>query len=147
MAALPDINVLLSLAYDAHVHHRSAVSWLDTVNTKSELVLCRSTQLGFLRLLNNPAVMGTDVKTGAEVWEMWDALCADQRFRFAKEPDGFETNFRDLSGALVHQPKRWQDAYLAAFALAADLEFVTFDTGFRSFSGLRCRILGSARGG
>ena len=31
---------------------------------------------------------------------------------------------------------------MAAFALATDVELVTFDTGFRSFAGLCCRILG-----
>jgi predicted nucleic acid-binding protein len=68
-------------------------------------------------------------------------MLADHRFRFADEPEGFEARFRVLSAALAHQPKRWQDAYLAAFALAADADLVTFDTGFRSFPGLRHRIL------
>ena len=50
-------------------------------------------------------------------------------------------HFRALSASFAHQPKRSQDAYFAAFALAADAELVTFDTGFRSFAGLCCHIL------
>ena len=56
---------------------------------------------------------------------------------------GFELHFRALSASFAHEPKRWQDAYFAAFALATDVELVTFDTGFRSFAGLGYRILGS----
>ena len=38
--------------------------------------------------------------------------------------------------------KRTGILFSAAFALSADAELVTFDTGFRSFAGLRYRILG-----
>lgn len=69
-----------------------------------------------------------------------DAFLSDQRFRF-DEADGVEFRFRALSASFVHPPKRWRDAYFAAFALAADAELVTFDSGFRSFAGLRYRIL------
>jgi toxin-antitoxin system PIN domain toxin len=137
MAVLPDINVLLPLIYGAHVHHAAAAAWLDTVIVpqNGEIILCRVSQLGVLRLLNNTVAMGTDAQSGSEVWEIWDALIADQRFRFADEPEGFEAQFRALTAGFAHQPKRWQDAYLAAFALAMDVELVTFDTGFRSFPG------------
>jgi hypothetical protein len=141
MPALLDINVLLPLIYGAHVHHAAAASWLNNIQADGELILCRISQLGLLRLLNNSVVMGPDVQNGMEAWRTWDALLADDRFRFADEPEGFETQFRILSGTFVHQPRRWQDASLAAFALAADLELVTFDNGFRSFPGLRRCIL------
>lgn len=85
--------------------------------------------------------MGADVQSGSDVWKTWDALLADPRFRFSDEPEDLELHFRSLSSAFGHQPKRWQDAWLAAFALAADAEMVTFDTGFRSFPRLRHRIL------
>ena len=141
MAALLDINVLLPLVYGAHVHHPAALSWLHTVQADGELILCRTSQLGLLRLLNNPAAMGADVQNGTEAWETWDALLSDGRFRYADEPETFEAHFRLLTHALACQPKRWQDARLAAFALATDMELVTFDAGFRSFPGLRHRIL------
>lgn len=37
----------------------------------------------------------------------------------------------------------WNDAYLAAFALAADFELITIDKGFSQFKNLRCKILSS----
>jgi predicted nucleic acid-binding protein len=38
-------------------------------------------------------------------------------------------------------PKRWMDAYLAAFAIAAGQRLVTFDQGFRSYAGLDVLML------
>jgi toxin-antitoxin system PIN domain toxin len=141
MAVLPDINVLLPLTYGGHVHHAAAAAWLDSVQQDGDVVVCRVSQLGLLRLLNNPLAMGADVQTGIEVWETWDALLADHRFRFADEPESFEAQFHVLTIAFAHHPKRWQDAYLAALALTMDVELVTFDTGFRCFPNLHHRIL------
>jgi toxin-antitoxin system PIN domain toxin len=141
MGVLPDINVLLPLVYGGHLHHAAAVAWLSTVPEDGDIILCRVTQLGLLRLINHPVVLGIDAQSGREVWRTWDALLADARFRFADEPAGLDERLRSLSSAFVHEPKRWQDACLAAFALAADAELVTFDRGFQSFPGLRHRIL------
>jgi uncharacterized protein len=141
VAVLPDINVLLPLVYDGHTHHSMAAAWLNSIKKEGEIILCRITQFGLLRLLNNSAAMGADAQSGKEAWKAWDALTADQRFCFAAEPDGFEAQFRALSRTLTLQPKRCQDAALAAFALAADAELVTFDSGFRTFPGLKHHIL------
>jgi predicted nucleic acid-binding protein len=35
----------------------------------------------------------------------------------------------------------WNDAYIAAFAIAGGCEIVTFDQGFKQFPGLSCTIL------
>ena len=61
MAALPDISVLVALSYGAHVHHTAALAWLDAVQKDGDVILCRLSQLGLLRLLNNPLAMGADV--------------------------------------------------------------------------------------
>ena len=141
MPALLDVNVLLAIIHGDHLYHASAVAWVGTVSAKASLIICRISQYGLLRLLNNPAVMGPDVKSGREVWKIWDNLLRDDRFTFAEEPQEFEKHFRTVTLMLKYQPKRWQDAALAAFALAANLEVVTFDRDFRSFAGLRHRLL------
>ena len=136
-----EIDHLVALSYGAHVHHAAALAWLDAVQKDGDIILCRLSQLGLLRLLNNPIAMGADVQSGFETWKTWDAFLGDQRFRFDDEAEGFELHVRALSASFAHEPKRWQDTYFAAFALAADSELVTFDTGFGSFAGLRHRIL------
>ena len=143
MPALLDVNVLLAILHEKHVHHGTAVAWVETVTADASLTVCRISQYGLLRLLNSPTVMASDVKTGREVWKIWDSLLLDDRFIFAEEPPDFARHFRLITTALKYQPKRWQDAALAAFALAANLELVTFDRDFRSFAGLRHRLLAS----
>ena len=142
MAALPDIDVLVALSYGAHVHHAAALAWLDAVQKDGDIILCRLSQLGLLRLLYNPIAIGADVQSGFEAWKTWDAFLGDQRFRFEDEAESFQLHFRALSALFAPEPKSWQDAYFAAFALATDVELVTFDTEFRSFAGLCYRILG-----
>ena len=142
MAALPDVNVLLALIYGAHAQHATALAWINALERGGEALLCRVSQLGLLRLLNNPVALGADAQSGAGVWVTWDALVGDPRFRFVGEPPGLQPHLRRLTTRFHHQPARWQDAYLAAFALAADLELVTFDPAFRAVPRLRLRLLG-----
>jgi len=53
---LPDINVWLALAFPAHVHHLPARAWFGAVPAGRPCHFCRLSQLGFLRLANNPKV-------------------------------------------------------------------------------------------
>jgi toxin-antitoxin system PIN domain toxin len=137
MPALLDINVLLALADGQHADHSKAREWLETISADRQIALCRIVQMGFLRLLNNPSVMGPAVRTGSAAWAIWDKILSDDRFFWVDEPTGFEEAFRRLTKSFASSPKRWPDAYLAAFADAASLELVTFDSGFRSFKGFR----------
>jgi toxin-antitoxin system PIN domain toxin len=143
MSALPDLSVLLALIYGAHENHARALEWMNSVEREGDVVLCRVLQLGLLRVLNNPVALGPDAQSGAGVWVTWDALVGDPRFRFVGEPPGLQPHLRRLTSRFKHQPSRWQDAYLAAFALAADLELITFDPAFRGVPRLRHRILGA----
>ncbi len=74
-------------------------------------------------------------------WAIYDALQDDDRFLFTTEPLGTESAWRDYTLDETVSPKRWQDAYLAAFALRAGMEMVTFDRGFRQFEGLTLVLL------
>ncbi|HEY8961111.1 MAG TPA: PIN domain-containing protein, partial [Luteolibacter sp.] len=49
----------------------------------------------------------------------------------------------DLGGLDSASPKIWMDAYLAAFAILHEIEFVTFDRDFKRFepAGLKLRLL------
>ena len=40
-------------------------------------------------------------------------------------------------------PNLWTDAWLAALAMSFDYEMTTFDRGFKSFRGLKLRLLES----
>jgi predicted nucleic acid-binding protein len=46
---------------------------------------------------------------------------------WADEPRNLEAELRALTAGATSSPKTWMDAYLAAFAEAANLTLVTFD--------------------
>jgi toxin-antitoxin system PIN domain toxin len=141
MRALADVSWLLPLCYGGHEHHEAAGRWLEALPEADGVVVCRLAQMGLLRLLSNPSVMGADARATDEVWKLNDRLLGDPRFSWEAEPPTLEAELRHLTKSFSYSPKLWQDAYLAAFAVAAGLSLVTFDRGFRKFRRLRSIIL------
>ena len=87
--------------------------------------------------------MGIDVATQAEAWRIYDLFYRNGMTFFADEPKALEERFRARSGREESSTKEWADAYLIAFAEAANLRLVTFD---KAMAGkLRGTILLSTR--
>ena len=128
----PDINVWVALTYEGHVHHRTAATWFATLKPNVDLVFCRLTQLGLLRLLTTEAVMGDEVMTQPEAWAAYDRWHQDPRVDVVDEPAEIEVRFRALTRLRQPAAKDWADSYLAAFARAGQLTLVTFDRGLRA---------------
>jgi toxin-antitoxin system PIN domain toxin len=141
MPSLCDVSFLLPLCHGQHEHHLPARRHLETATASGEFVVCRTSQLGLLRLLSNPLVMLSGVCPTDRAWQVFDTMMSDARFAFQGEPVGLEAELRRQTKGFPFSPKLWQDAYLAAFALAAGLRVVTFDGGFRKFKGLECVVL------
>jgi len=137
---LVDINVWLAVTYSRHVHHDVATSWFETAGA-DEALFCRQTQLGFLRLLTNPRVMGLDTMTQLRAWQAFDELRWDLRVSFILEPEGIEPILRQLTRGLRSGRDVWSDAYLGAFAKTAGLTIVTMDRGFAHMPGVDALIL------
>jgi toxin-antitoxin system PIN domain toxin len=137
---LPDINVWLALVFDAHVHHPSALAWLNSLSDETAF-FCRLTHQGFLRLANNPKVFPADAVAADQAWQLYDTTLSDSRVAFAAEPAGLETAWRRLTQGRPFTPKLWNDAYLAAFAEAGGFEVVTFDRAFTQYQGVACNVL------
>lgn len=141
MPSLCDVNFLLPLCHEVHEHHSIAKGRLASVSAAGEFVVCRTSQLGLLRLLSTPAAMKESVCTTAAAWRVHDTLMADPRFEFRDGPAGLQARLREFTRGFPFSPKLWQDAYLAAFAVTAGLGLVTFDQGFGKFPGLQAEIL------
>lgn len=75
---LLDVNVLVALALDTHVHHRAAHRALAGLESWAT---CPITEAGLVRLLLTPAVSGRTF-SAAEVIEFLAGVRADRRFRF-----------------------------------------------------------------
>jgi toxin-antitoxin system PIN domain toxin len=137
---LPDMNVWLALTFDSHVHHPPAKSWFDALSGEVCL-FCRTTQQGFLRLVTIATVFGPSALTLGGAWQMYDLLQSDPRVSYIDEPAGIEPFWRMYTERQSFSPKVWNDAYLAAFAQAANFQVVTFDRGFAQYSHIQCAIL------
>ena len=123
----PDINVWLAMAFTAHAHHLSAKKWFDSLSEEEELIFCRFTQLGLLRLLTQPAIMGNRVKTQPQAWQIYDTFVMDGNARLMQEPRLLDRSFRRFASFDSASPQSWADSYLAAFAEETGAILVTFD--------------------
>jgi toxin-antitoxin system PIN domain toxin len=139
---LPDINVWLALAFDSHIHHPAAKAWFDGLADDVICYFCRLTQQGFLRLSTNPKVFGADALTLADAWRKYDEFLSDPRVAYAEEPLEIQRHWRSFTQSQSFAPKVWNDAYLAAFALAGGLELTSFDRALSKYASVACRILG-----
>ena len=122
---LPDVNVWLALVWDGHRHHERARAWFE--QQAGKLFFCRVTQMGLLRLLTQPALMGEDVLSQQGAWQVYEALMGDARCVLQTEPPDVERAWKALSSRSEAAHRRWTDDYLAAFAVESELELVTFD--------------------
>ncbi|HZY62902.1 MAG TPA: TA system VapC family ribonuclease toxin [Edaphobacter sp.] len=107
--------------------HLEAKRWFASLTDDEELVFCRFTQLGLLRLLTTGIVMGDDVRTQRQAWRIYDTFLADGGARFMHEPRTLEESFRKLSRSVSASPKEWADSYLTSFAIETGATLVTFD--------------------
>ena len=126
----PDVNVWLALTWEGHVHHNVVRSWFEGLDPAARLGFCRFTQISLLRLLTTQAVMGPDVMTQVGAWGAYDQWSQDDRIYLLEEPASVESVFRAQSRRAISDSKGWADAYLAAFAIVAQMTLVTFDKGF-----------------
>lgn len=122
---LLDINVLLALAWPNHQFHDSATRRLEP--PRQRWATCALTQLGFIWLSSNPAVIRGAVRP-SQAAELLSELVRDHLHTYlslsapAKTTDAF-TNL------LGH--KQVTDAYLVAVAREHRARLLTFDARLR----------------
>ncbi len=138
---LPDINVWLALTFDSHVHHPAAKTWFDGLPNDAVCYFCRLTQQGFLRLATNRSVFGKHAVKLPDAWQKYDDFLGDPRVVYAGEPADLEKHWRIYTQSQSFSPQVWNDAYLAAFALAGNLNLVTFDKALKQYANLTCTVL------
>ncbi len=143
MRFLVDVNVIFPLLLSRHQYRDKAGEWFDST-TAGDVVLSRLARLGVLRLLCTTQVMGPDVLQPKDAIKALETLEADERIVLLHEPDGLDATLKRLVAARTATPNLWSDAYLAAFAILAKLQLVSFDRGYSKFSGLHFLLLASS---
>jgi uncharacterized protein len=126
-----DANVWLALLWSRHVHSERAKEWFDR-SAEEQFFFCRFTQLTVLRLLTTESIMGKDVRSMSQAWDLWDKVCADPRIAFLAEPENLESELRAHTRLSSRSPKVWADAYLLSFSIVASLKLVSFDRAIQS---------------
>jgi len=147
LVCLYDANLWVALAFAAHPHHAIASRHLKARDSSQPAAFCRVTQQAFLRLVSTPLIQRTYASrtiTNATAWSKCQDLLALPQILWLDEPVGFEALWQRLAAIPSASPKVWMDAYLAAFAIRHDVEFVTLDRDFKKFEkdGLNLRLLG-----
>jgi len=119
---LVDVGVWLAAVWGRHAHHPVAANWFN--GQADDLIFCRVTQMGLLRLLSNPAIMGEDAVDRSEAWRVFDQLWADERVLWADEPTELDAVWRAISAGV---DKLCTYDYLAAFAQTSGAQLATLD--------------------
>lgn len=146
--SLFDANVWVALAFELHPFHASAVKAFLARSATDPACFCRATQLSFLRLISTETVAleyGLTTPSNREALELLNRLLATPAVRLLEEPPKIFSRWSSLADLRTASPKRWMDAYLAAFAIEAGVDFVTYDKVFLSFSGLAPKLLTPVR--
>ncbi|MFN7871944.1 MAG: TA system VapC family ribonuclease toxin [Cyanobacteriota bacterium] len=145
-ACLLDVGVWLAAGFAAHPAHGAARRVLAQVSAAEPALWCRATQQSFLRLASTPvitAAYGVPKATNADAWVALEAFLALPQVDLIDEPPELTRHWRQLGAIEQTAPKRWMDAYLAAFAMAAGVLFVSLDRDFSHFEqqGLKFQLL------
>jgi uncharacterized protein len=125
LIALPDVNLLLSLAWANHPHHHAAHSWF-AANAQAGWATCLLTQIGLLRLSLNPRIVGVTLDCQAAL-ALLTGLMAHPNHQFIDlAPTVTATPFDELVPRVIgHQ--QLTDATLLHVARFHGMKLATLD--------------------
>ena len=123
MRALLDVNVLIALLDENHIHHAAASDWL-AERIESGWASCPPTQNGCVRILSQPRY--PNALGVGEAMARLRAAVSTPHHRFIADDvsllDDAVVDRRRLSG-----PRQVTDVYLPALAVALGARMVTLD--------------------
>ncbi len=129
--ALLDLNILTALLWPAHEHHEAAHGWFGARGS-ARWATCALTQLGFVRVVSNPA-FSRDALSPIHAL----ALLADNLSHANHEfwPEGLPvpTAIKTVAAGLQGY-RQLTDAYLLVLAHRRKSVFATFDRGVRTMA-------------
>jgi uncharacterized protein len=131
-AALLDINILTALLWPAHEHHEVAHAWFGD-RAHAPWATCSLTQLGFVRIVSNPA-FSRDALSSVEALALLADNLAHPGHQFWTDSLQVPTAVKGMAGRLQGY-KQLTDAYLLAVAHRRNGVLATFDRGLRTLGG------------
>ena len=129
--ALLDVNALVALARNSHVHHVAIRSWF-AAHATSGWATCPTTESGFVRVSSNPKVLPNAVATST-AREVLAALPRAPGHRFL----GDDVSMVDADVPPVCGHRQVTGAHLVKLARRHGVGMVTFDAGLAALAGHR----------
>ena len=125
MIALPDINVLLALAWSNHPHHDAAHRWFAR-DAAAGWATCLFTQTGFLRLSLNPQVVGVAIDCQAAL-HLLHSLVAHPAHHYMETAPALTASSFDALAPKIIGYQQVSDATLLHLARVCGLKLITLD--------------------
>jgi toxin-antitoxin system PIN domain toxin len=129
--ALLDVNALVALAWDSHVHHARIRAWF-AENSPRGWATCPLTESGFVRVSSNPHVLPAAIGVDS-ARAVLSALRARDSHRFLAD----DVSLSDSDVPTIVGHRQVTDAHLLTLARRRGARIVTFDTRMLALSGGR----------
>jgi len=126
--ALLDVNALVALAWDSHLHHARMRAWF-AENSSSGWATCPLTESGFVRVSSNPRVLPVAIGIDAAC-EVLSALRTRDAHRFLTD----DVSLSDSDVPKITGHRQVTDVHLLTLARRRGVRLVTFDTGLLALS-------------
>jgi len=132
---LLDVNALVALAWDSHVHHSATRDWF-AANAADGWATCSVTESGFVRVSSNLTVLPSAIGV-QEARRVLALLRSAGRHCFLV--DDVSMTDDDVPALVGH--RQVTDAHLLTIARRHGLRVITFDGGVRALGGPDVELL------
>lgn len=126
--ALLDVNALVALAWDSHIHHARIRQWFDE-NARQGWSTCPITESGFVRVSTNPKVLPSPIGV-VDARRVLAALRSAAGHRFLVDDVSIVDG--DYPPIVAH--RQVTDAHLLTLARRRNTRLVTFDAALASLA-------------
>lgn len=133
--ALLDVNALVALAWDSHIHHHRVRQWF-AAHSRHGWATCPVTESGFVRVSSNPKALPAAIGV-SDARRVLTALRALAGHRFL--PDDVSPAAPDFPSVFGH--RQITDAHLLTLARRTGLPLLTFDAALATLGGSDVELL------
>jgi toxin-antitoxin system PIN domain toxin len=127
--ALLDVNALVALAWDSHVHHAAMRAWF-AANSSDGWATCPITESGFVRVSSNPKVLPSAIGVEAARGVL-SALRVVGGHRFLVD----DVSMDDADVPRLSGHRQVTDGHLLTLARRRNVRLLTFDAGILTMAG------------
>jgi toxin-antitoxin system PIN domain toxin len=131
---LADVNVLIALLDEDHIHHQIVARWFDA-SAHDEFCVCAFTEAGFLRVTTNPKAGLHSIEEALDALKSLDNHAG---YRFWPMAEGWVALVEPFCER-VHGHQQITDAYLLGLAVKKGGVLVTLDKAVRYLAGEKHR--------